>query len=326
MSRREADLAEFERLTADLDKELQYCETLDWSNVSLEATVESLKDQLHALERNQHPADDDALEWKTRYESQVALNADLDQQKQALSQQQASLRNNIKEVYKIDMMFPEYEKYTETELIKLLKQLERQKQDLISQLKNVQYQTDKESKDFHHYDELRRTYRADIGITNRDLEHLRSVRRLVEKDAPVSPITSPGTLRWNNKDGITSNQRILDPKRGPVNRTAGVRSLPRVEDRPAREGPPRQQGGSASQSDSPAAEKRSGRARNLPKMETTAASEKKAPPKEKPNGSKPNGSKPSVSKPSGSKPSGSKPSGSKPSGSKPSESKPAGKK
>ena len=49
-------------------------------------------------------------------------------------------------VYKIDMMFPEYEKFTEPELIKLLKQLERQKQDLISQLKNVQYQTDKESK------------------------------------------------------------------------------------------------------------------------------------------------------------------------------------
>ena len=49
-------------------------------------------------------------------------------------------------VYKIDLMFPEYEKYTEPELIKLLKQLERQKQDLISQLKNVQYQTDKESK------------------------------------------------------------------------------------------------------------------------------------------------------------------------------------
>ena len=49
-------------------------------------------------------------------------------------------------VYKIDMLFPEYEKYTETELIKLIKQLERRKQDLISQLKNVQYQTDKESK------------------------------------------------------------------------------------------------------------------------------------------------------------------------------------
>ena len=49
------------------------------------------------------------------------------------------------------------------------------------------------AQEFHHYDELRRTYRADIGITNRDLEHLRSVRRLVEKDAPVSPITSPGT-------------------------------------------------------------------------------------------------------------------------------------
>ena len=44
------------------------------------------------------------------------------------------------------MLYPEYEKYTETELIKLTKQLERQKQDLISQLKSVQYQTDKESK------------------------------------------------------------------------------------------------------------------------------------------------------------------------------------
>ena len=39
----------------------------------------------------------DALEWKTRYESQVALNADLDQQKQALSQQHATLRSNIRE-------------------------------------------------------------------------------------------------------------------------------------------------------------------------------------------------------------------------------------
>ena len=33
-------------------------ETLEWSNASLEASVEALKEQLDALERNQQPADD----------------------------------------------------------------------------------------------------------------------------------------------------------------------------------------------------------------------------------------------------------------------------
>ena len=84
----------------------------------------------------------------------------------------------------------------------------------------------------------------------------------------------------SNKDGITSNQRILDPKRGPVNRAAGVRSLPRVEDRPAREGQQQQQ----QQNGSPAPEKRSGKAKNLPKMEPAA--EKKGPPRDKPAGVK----------------------------------------
>ncbi|XP_037087280.1 coiled-coil domain-containing protein 169-like isoform X2 [Pollicipes pollicipes] len=271
MSKREADLSEFERLTADLDSELHYSDTLDWSNASLEQSVEDLREKLRALDREQIPTDDDAQEWRTRYESQVALNAELEQQRAALAEQQSTVRTNIKEVYKIDMMFPEYEKFTETELIKLTKQLERQKQDLISQLKNVQYQTDKESKDFHHFDELRRTYRADIGITNRDLDHLRSVRRLVEKDGPVSPITSPGTLRWNNKDGITSNQRILDPRRGPVNKAAGVRSLPRVADGPKERPSPQGSGGQKAPAfdalrDSPDRQKRSGKSSSLPKM------------------------------------------------------------
>ena len=77
----------------------------------------------------------------------------------------------------------------------------------------------------------------------------------------LPPSCSPNSrLPSSNKDGITSNQRILDPRRGPVNRAAGVRSLPRVEDREEPQRP-------AAQSDSPAAEKRSGRAQSLPKME-----------------------------------------------------------
>ena len=39
----------------------------------------------------------DALEWKTRYESQAALNADLEQQRQALSQQHTAVRSSIRE-------------------------------------------------------------------------------------------------------------------------------------------------------------------------------------------------------------------------------------
>lgn len=198
-----SDILEYERLSDEMERELHYCQTLNWSNSVLEQSIEDMKMELCRMEDSDYPIDEEALEWKARYDSQVILNRQLEQQRHCLRRQYDHIRRQFRDAYMIDTMYPEYEKYTELELARMLRQLERKKQDLGSEVKNLNYQIDKESKEFHHYDELRRTYRADIGITDRDLQQLNNVRMVMEQQVASSPLATPAAR--NYLDGIECN-------------------------------------------------------------------------------------------------------------------------
>jgi len=231
----------------------------------LEQDVADLQERLRAQVLATGEEDDDVKQWKTRFEAQMQLNMDLREQKSELERHRAALQDGIKEekrnnVHLIEKTLSEYKDFTELQLKNELKALDREKVNLISTHKHLLYQVDKESKDFHKHDEVRRAYGADITMANRELDHLRAVRRLT--DGPQSPITSPASLRWNNRDGIVSDQRILDASMGPVNKRNTVRNLQAMPDRDQDE---RSKSRAKSRADGSG-----GHPRNLPKMERSA--------------------------------------------------------
>ncbi|KAG7153978.1 hypothetical protein Hamer_G022334, partial [Homarus americanus] len=88
-------------------------------------------------------------------------------------------------------------------------------------------------KEYHHLKELIRAYTGDLTIVNRSLEHLwrqQSVSYDSHFAGGASPVTSPGGVKWSSgQAGIRPSQRILDPRKGPIRKTVGVRSLPRLD-------------------------------------------------------------------------------------------------
>jgi len=85
---------------------------------------------------------------------------------------------------------------------------------LESQLRDLEWRFDQESKAYHKANEERKQYMAEISAAKGAIEHLRN-RQRDQQDMANSP-----------RANIADDQRILDPKRGPIKRTAATKTLP----------------------------------------------------------------------------------------------------
>ncbi|XP_071534088.1 uncharacterized protein [Panulirus ornatus] len=129
------------------------------------------------------------------------------------------------------------------ELLRMMKILERQRNNLYSDFRNKSWLLDNHSKEYYHLKELIRAYTVDLTMVNRSLEHLWRQRTVSHDPAFAggsTPVTSPGGLKWrfaldavrersSGQSGIRPSHRILDPRKGPIRKTVGVRSLPRLD-------------------------------------------------------------------------------------------------
>ncbi|XP_064107195.1 uncharacterized protein LOC135216097 isoform X5 [Macrobrachium nipponense] len=239
---------EMAKLQKELDQEIRYRDTIQWSVGVLQQSVDELQKQLEAVNKGE----DFGSEYKLRYETQLELNAKLEEQtawyvdeidktkekmKQAYQRMKYSLTTLCQEfAYDQDL-----NDYTEFELLRLVKTLERERNNLYGDLRNKSWLLDNQSKEYYHLKELIKAYSGDLSIVNRSLEHLWRQRSL-HQDRGLgggTPVTSPGGLKWRSflgvdpfesgQSGIRPSQRILDPRKGPIRKTAGVHSLPRLD-------------------------------------------------------------------------------------------------
>ncbi|XP_066978472.1 uncharacterized protein [Macrobrachium rosenbergii] len=247
---------EMAKLQKELDQEIRYratmeqlwlikrylaskeLDTIQWSVGVLQQSVEELQKQLDAVKKGE----DFGSEYKLRYETQLELNAKLEDQtawyvdeidktkekmKQAYQRMKYSLTTLCQEfAYDQDL-----NDYTEFELLRLVKTLERERNNLYGDLRNKSWLLDNQSKEYYHLKELIKAYSGDLSIVNRSLEHLWRQRSL-HQDRGLgggTPVTSPGGLKWSGQSGIRPSQRILDPRKGPIRKTVGVHSLPRLD-------------------------------------------------------------------------------------------------
>ncbi|XP_063415763.1 coiled-coil domain-containing protein 169-like isoform X6 [Mytilus trossulus] len=265
---------ELEKIRQEIQQEKQMKEMLEQSAAELRATVEELENRYDTV-------DNEGNEWKTRYETQTEINEQLERQILNLQNKVQEAKSNLKD----DDFFPDgrVRPYRRTVRHRtagktprdmnrfddlsdanphMIRMLEKEKQMLSSQLRDLEWRLDQESKAYHKANDVRRnyqneisskkfqayhkanderkTYNLEINTTKHQHGEMSSRQRAMgsrEQLDTISGSRTPRDLSRNSRksgshgslSNIPEDQRIIDPKRGPIKKTAGVKNLPSLE-------------------------------------------------------------------------------------------------
>ncbi|XP_025086236.1 coiled-coil domain-containing protein 169-like isoform X2 [Pomacea canaliculata] len=212
---------ELEKLRAEILQEKQMKEMLDQSAAELKATIDELEKRFDSIEN-------EGNEWKTRYETQQEMNQQLERQIILLQNKVEEARHNLKEANKTPRDNRNFDDLSDASP-QMVKALDREKQLLHNQLRDLEWRLDQESKAYHKANDERKQYVLEINAAKGSISEMKTRQRQALM-APGQPETgsSPRTYR-DNAGNIPDDQRIIDPRRGPIKRTAGVKSLPSLE-------------------------------------------------------------------------------------------------
>ncbi|XP_059141084.1 probable serine/threonine-protein kinase kinX [Physella acuta] len=211
-----------------IEEEFKYKEMLDQS-------TSELKEMIQELDKRYDLIENEGNEWKTRYETQTEMNQQLE--KQCLVQQEKieDLKRNLKDAGKSPRDNRVFDDLADASP-QMVKALEKERNSLYNQLRDLEWRLDQESKAYHKANDERKQYVLEINATKGTLGDLRTKQRQLMLTAPESPprITprvtgdSPRTYR-DGGGNIREDQRILDAKYGPIKRTAGIKVLPSLD-------------------------------------------------------------------------------------------------
>ncbi|KAK3099434.1 hypothetical protein FSP39_004308 [Pinctada imbricata] len=170
-----------------------------------------------------------------------------------LEKQKIVLGNQLKEIQ--DRL--DHESQANPHMIRML---DKEKNVLHNQLRDMEWRLDQESKAYHKANDERKSYALEINTTkgviselvtkqkmSSSREHLETIPgsrtpramgsriSLNDGDTP-SPVDSPRRSKikvrhtnYRSISNIPEDRRILDPKRGPIQKTAAVKNLPSLE-------------------------------------------------------------------------------------------------
>lgn len=235
--------AEIKRLKSEIENEEKMKHMLEQSINDLCKTVEALEVQSQSAD----VSDED--EWKVRYYTQVEVNEQLEHQRDWLRSRAEAARVNNKEGLTEYLADLDLDSLTENQLVRYLKQLEKDRNAVYNEIRDTEWKLDQESKAFHKFNDTRKAYMTEITDAMLNLESLRNRIKIIDMSDP-GPLLSkcPRHLKYLN---ILPDQRIIDPRKGPIRKTAAVRSLPKLAspDPPPQEDGMEQQGASDSPQD-----------------------------------------------------------------------------
>ncbi|XP_052793817.1 coiled-coil domain-containing protein 169-like isoform X10 [Mya arenaria] len=244
-------------------------------------------------------------EWKTRFETQEEMNQQLERQIIMLQDKIEEAKRNLKDADLVQLYqtkkieaeskkkiarkkagktprdmksFDDLSDYI-SHLKRLLeieskanpqmvKTMEREKQQLYNQLRDLEWRLDQESKAYHKANDERKQYvleinatkgnidgnkarqRAAVGVQQREVDEMSRSPRLMGRSragsksrrssfasstmgSRVPSLRYRSWLTQNSRARLISNipedQRIIDPRRGPIKKTAAVKNLPSLE-------------------------------------------------------------------------------------------------
>ncbi|XP_045203084.1 uncharacterized protein LOC123556437 isoform X33 [Mercenaria mercenaria] len=278
-------------------------EMLDQSARELRITVEELEKRYEAIE-SEDPIriakmNDEILkesnEWKTRFETQEEMNQQLERQIIMLQDKIEEAKRNLKDAdlvqlyqsKKIEVLSEDQAKNyvaagkTPRDMKSfddlsdanpaMVKTMEKEKNMLFNQLRDLEWRLDQESKAYHKANDERKQYvveinstkgnidgnkarqRAAVNLQQREVEEYSRSPRLLgyterykmrhhptpdkelretkytSRMANVSSKISQTSRASNDYSNIPEDQRIIDPKKGPIKKTAAVKNLPSLE-------------------------------------------------------------------------------------------------
>ncbi|XP_077518526.1 coiled-coil domain-containing protein 169-like isoform X1 [Amblyomma americanum] len=221
--------AEIKRLKAEIENEEKMKHMLEQSINDLCKTVESLEVQSQSAD----VSDED--EWKVRYYTQVEVNEQLEHQRDWLRSRAEAARVNNKEGLTEYLADLDLDSLTENQLVRYLKQLEKDRNAVYNEIRDTEWKLDQESKAFHKFNDTRKAYMTEITDAMLNLESLRNRIKIVDMADP-NPLLGkcPRHLKYlcTSRSNILPDQRIIDPRKGPIRKTAAVRSLPKLASPP----------------------------------------------------------------------------------------------
>ncbi|XP_076468394.1 uncharacterized protein LOC143299150 [Babylonia areolata] len=194
-------------------------EMLEQSAAELQATIEELEKYCDLIEN-------EGNEWKTRCESQQETNQQLERQILLLQSKVEDARLNVKEAHKTPKDNRNSDNLSEASP-QTIKALEREKKLLVSQLRDLEWRMDQESKAYHKANDERKQYVLEINKAKASIGQMKSRHRTLM--VPDQEGSSSSRTYRDTTGNIPSDQRIIDPKRGPIRKTAGVKNLPSLE-------------------------------------------------------------------------------------------------
>ncbi|NWS35687.1 CC169 protein, partial [Polioptila caerulea] len=125
----------------------------------LENSIFELRNTVAELETSLNSVKNEDNEWKTRYETQVELNKQLERQISILRDKVELIRGNPADKLSIIRTF---DKMPVGSLKRILKQLEGEKRSLWNQLKDYELRLEQEAKAYYKVNDERRMYLSEI--------------------------------------------------------------------------------------------------------------------------------------------------------------------
>ncbi|XP_054043846.1 coiled-coil domain-containing protein 169 [Rissa tridactyla] len=143
----------------------------------LEISIFELRNTVTELEKRLSSVEDEGNEWKTRYETQVELNKQLERQINILQEKMELIRGNPAGRNDKLSIVRSFDQMPVGSLKEVLKQLEEEKRSLQNQLKDYELRLEQEAKAYHKANDERRMYLSEILQTSATL-------KIVERQKP----------------------------------------------------------------------------------------------------------------------------------------------
>ncbi|XP_077029897.1 coiled-coil domain-containing protein 169 isoform X3 [Agelaius phoeniceus] len=153
----------------------------------LESSIFELRNTVTELEKSLNSTENEDNEWKTRYETQVEWNKQLERQINVLRDKVELIRGNPADKLSLVRTF---DKMPVGSLKEVLKQLEEEKKILQNQLKDYELRLEQEAKAYHKVNDERRLYLSEI----------------LQVEGPVSAAGSR-VLAWRNPGCLPDKQK-----------------------------------------------------------------------------------------------------------------------
>nr|XP_021156179.1 coiled-coil domain-containing protein 169 isoform X1 [Columba livia] len=185
----------------------------------LEASIFELRNTVTELEKRLSSVEDEGNEWKTRYETQIELNKQLERQINILHEKMELIRGNPADKLSIVRTF---DQMPVGSLKEVLKQLEEEKKSLQNQLKDYELRLEQEAKAYHKANDERRMYLSEILQTSATVN-------IVERQKTDALMSKGENQKLRGRYGVAGNPKMVNPPKESIKKTAGMKHLPKLK-------------------------------------------------------------------------------------------------